>query len=42
MGPEHVPLSCLGEVVLANVKFCVWIDKACGPVELIRPADLVE
>ena len=23
MGPEHVPLSCLGEVVLANVKFCV-------------------
>ena len=24
MGPEHVPLSCLGEVVLANVKFCVF------------------
>ena len=24
MGPEHVPVSCLGEVVLANVKFCVF------------------
>ena len=24
MGPEHVPLSCLGEVVLTNVNFCIF------------------
>ena len=26
MGPEHVPLSCLGEVVLTNVNFRVFFE----------------
>ena len=41
MGPEHIPLSCLGEVVLANVRLCVFfeVDPEHVPLSCVGQVD---
>ena len=40
MGPEHVPLSCVGEVVLTSVNHCVF--SKWGPNTSRYPMSVVE